>query len=75
MTETEAREMLRRVGQEYLVPPLAEGEFTCQQFADTNEVSYSAAKEAIDRAIRAGAIVTVGRRKVNGRASRAYRLV
>lgn len=75
MTETEAREMLRRVGKEYLVPVLAEGEFTCQQFADTNDVPYNVAKAAINRAVRDGAITEVGKRRVNGKTPRAYRLV
>lgn len=75
MTETEAREMLRRVGELYITPALADDEFTCQQFADLHGISYNQAKPAIKRAIAAGAMVAVGRRRTAGRAAEAYKLV
>lgn len=75
MTETEAREMLLRVGREYIVPALAEDEFTCQQFADLHGISYNQAKPAIARAIAAGRVIEVGRRRTSGRAAAAYKLV
>lgn len=67
--------MLLRVGQEYLTPLLAEDEFTCQQFADLHGTSYGIARKALDRAIAAGAVIEVGRRRVNGKTPRAYKLV
>ncbi len=75
MTEEEARRLLRQVGQQYIVPQIAADEFTCQQFADENQVSYNTAKAAIARAVAAGSIIEVGVRKVAGRTVRAYRIV
>lgn len=75
MTEEEARRLLRQVGQQYIIPQIAADEFTCQQFADENHVSYGTAKVAIDRALAAGSIVEVGPRKIAGRTAHCYRIV
>lgn len=75
MIEEEARRLLRQVGQQYIVPQIAADEFTCQQFADENHVTYNRAKVAIERALAAGSIVEAGTRKVANRTVRAYRIV
>jgi len=75
MTENDLREIIAGVVERYSVPALAQGEFTVTMLAQERGITYNEAVTILRRAMAAGAIVKVGRRRtMTGHTATAYHL-
>lgn len=71
--DSEVRQIMQQLADQYWCTPLQPGEFTVRMFAEANGLTMGAAATAIDRGLADGGIEYVTKRKIGTRLVKAYR--
>lgn len=59
-------ELLQELDQEYILPPLEDGDVTIQVIASRYKISPNAARERMQKMVDAGTVITIDKRTKRG---------
>lgn len=75
ITDSELARQFAQVMQQYGMREPAPDEWSVQQFACAQGLTYNQARPIIERAVKGGTVVYVGERMISGHAARCYKYV